>query len=152
MEAAGVVTRIEGDEAVVELQARAGGCGRCDEPGGCRSGLLSDPFRQQCREYRVENSLGVAPGERVLLRIEDGRAWRAALLAYLMPALLLIGGAAAGRALFQGLSPDAAAAAGGAAGLLAALVALGLFQRRERRRGRFRPHLARTLAPLKTDN
>lgn len=132
MEIEGVVQRIEGDEAVVEMAAPAGGCGRCDEPGGCRSGILTRPLGRSCRQFRLHNSLGARVGERVLVRIEDGATAANALSVYGLPVLGLLAGAAAGAGLPAGGDPDLAAATGGILGIG---IGIGVLVRL-RRRGR----------------
>ena len=44
MQARARVLRVEDDPAWHEMSENAGGCGRCDEPGGCRSVQLAHAF------------------------------------------------------------------------------------------------------------
>lgn len=78
------VVRVEGDLAWVRAGGQ-GGCGRCEEAGGCRSDVLGDVFGKRCREYSVENSQAAQPGQQVSIEVPDGIPLRAALLAYVMP-------------------------------------------------------------------
>jgi sigma-E factor negative regulatory protein RseC len=115
MEQEAVVARVEGDLALIEVGGVAGGCGRCHEAGGCQSGLLTRLFRPEPKLYSIVNSIGARPGDRVVVRVRDGATLRAAALAYVLPVLFLIGGAALGTAL--GGAGDGAAALGALLGL-----------------------------------
>lgn len=135
-EAQGVVERVEGAHAWVRLTERAGGCGRCDEPGGCRSTGLAYALKAPNEVFAVSNSIDVRPGEFVRLRLHDGAPLRGALLAYGLSVGLLLIGAALGSALADPGAQDLIAAAGGLAGLAVAFgVNRAVFRSRTLRRG-----------------
>ncbi len=113
-----VVSRVEGDYAHVEVCGTAGGCGRCHEAGGCQSGILGQLFRSRPRSYRLANPIGAAPGDRVVVRVAEGAALRAALLVYALPAAFLLLGAVAGTALGDAANGDAAAVTGALSGFV----------------------------------
>ena len=115
----GQVIELAGSEAVIELPERTAGCGRCNQPGGCQSGLLG--VQVGTRRFRVRNTAEVRMGEQVSIEIADGSVWRAARAAYLAPVLLSLFGAAGGQTLFGG---DGAAVAGMLVGLAFGMVAL----------------------------
>ncbi|GAB2903404.1 hypothetical protein GCM10027046_36000 [Uliginosibacterium flavum] len=115
MQSEGVVTRIDGARAYVKVM-RAGGCGRCHEAGGC-GGVNQDESRAQ--EFLVMNSFGANVGQQVRLEIPDGATVMAALLAYGLPLLALVLGAAAASFVWQ---TDLAAALGAASGLMLAVL------------------------------
>lgn len=119
-EAQGVVERVEGGHAWVRLTGRAGGCGRCDEPGGCRSTGLAYALKAPSEVFAVSNSIDVRPGELVRLRLHDGAPLRGALLGYGLSIGLLLIGAALGSALADPGAQDLTAAAGGLGGLAVA--------------------------------
>jgi sigma-E factor negative regulatory protein RseC len=120
MEQEAIVTRVDGQEAIVELGTGAGqGCGRCQEAGGCQSGLLNQVFRLTPRQYRLANSIEAVSGERVILQVAEGAALHAALIAYLMPAGMLIAGALIGASLTDGA--DFSTALGAVLGLASAI-------------------------------
>lgn len=135
MENHGIVIRLEGNQAIVEIRPPDGGCGRCHETGGCGSNLLNESLRpKKLNQYRLPNTLGAKPGDAVILTLPEGALLRAACLAYLFPAILLILGAALGKYL----SPDPLASlSGAAAGLLTALLILRLLQKTPARHGLF---------------
>ena len=103
-ETPGVVTRVEGDLAYVEIGARAAGCGRCHEVGGCGSNLMGGAQTQAPRTYRLPNRIGACVGDEVVLTIPDGALLKVSLLAYLLPVLLIIVGAALGERISDGIA------------------------------------------------
>ncbi|MBL8489395.1 MAG: SoxR reducing system RseC family protein [Rhodocyclaceae bacterium] len=128
-----LVIDIRGEDALLRLTKPVSGCGRCDEPGGCSTGLTA----RNCRTYRLPNDVGAKIGDRVSISVADGAILRAALVSYLSPAVLAILGAAAG-ASQRG---DAWAVGGAAAGLLAGILLLRVFGRRTR--GQYMPRILR---------
>jgi sigma-E factor negative regulatory protein RseC len=146
MEIEATVSRVEGAHAFVRVDNPTGGCGRCNDTGGCASGLLGRPLARECRLFRLPNSIGAQPGERVLVSIADGAALRAAILVYLLPVLLLVAGSVSGAAIAGQQGADMAAYAGGGIGVGIA-VALGIFHGVGRRGSRFQPVLRRRTRP-----
>lgn len=118
-----VVVEVVGDEAWVELPARAASCGNCRNPDACSDGLVGNAG---LRRYRLANAIGARVGDRVLLDVAEGTLWQASLASYVLPLLLAIVGAAAG----QTAGGDVWAAAGTLIGLCCGLV---LLRRRELR-------------------
>jgi positive regulator of sigma E activity len=105
-------------------------------------------MRSHRLEIEVEDPLGSAAGDQVLVTLPLGGLLGASALVYLLPAVLLLLGAVAGRfasPVLEGLGTDPGTLLGAGAGLL---VGLGLARLADRRWGqtrRFRPHiLART--------
>ncbi|MGC3964362.1 MAG: SoxR reducing system RseC family protein [Rhodocyclaceae bacterium] len=123
MQVEAMVTRADARLAIVRVVKTSGGCGRCDEPGGCRSAMLGEVLGPRCGEYAVDNVLAAVPGTRVTLEVPDGAPLRAAVLAYLVPLLLMLCGAALGQWL---TASDAWAAAGAMAALA---LSLGILRR-----------------------
>jgi len=97
MEKTGRVTRTDGASAVVEIDADAGGCGRCDLPGGCRSGLLTQMFRKPCREFSVANDIDAREGDRVLVSVDQGTLSVLSVTVYIFPVITMLIGALLGR-------------------------------------------------------
>lgn len=131
-----VVTRVEGTQAWVRVTGEEGGCGRCHEPGGCRTGMLNEVLGARCQEYAVLNGLAASAGSRVWVEVPDGLPLRAAGWAYGMPVLALLVGAAGG----QLLGGELLSAAGAATGLLLAWWMIGRHGRQAAQAG-WRPHL-----------
>lgn len=118
MEARAVVVCLDGDHAWVRVSEQAGGCGRCDEPGGCRSVKLTTVFKSPTETFRLPNAIGARPGDNVRICIDDGAPLRAALASYALAAVLLVGGGALG-AMADG-GGDMAVLAGAVGGLVLA--------------------------------
>lgn len=118
IEARAVVVRLEGEHAWVQVSEQAGGCGRCDEPGGCRSVKISNLFKPPTETFRLPNPIGARPGDSVRVCIDDGAPLRAALASYALGAVLMVAGGAAGA--LAGGGGDAGVLAGALGGLLLA--------------------------------
>lgn len=114
----GVVVELCGADAVIELPERAVGCGNCSKVGGCQTGLTG--FHGKSRRFRVPNA-GARVGDQVGLTVAKGAVWRAARVAYMVPLLLALGGAALGQFLAD---TDIVAAIGMLVGLGVGLIAL----------------------------
>lgn len=89
----GIVTRVEGDHAWVEIGSGSG-CGSCKSQGACGSGLLG--LAAPSRQHRLLNTIGARPGDTVTVSMAQGGVLKAAALAYLLPLGLGIAGAAGG--------------------------------------------------------
>ncbi len=107
-----VVRSLEGRNAVVETEQ--GGCGRCHEKGGCGGQQLTQMFCNGKKTFQVDNAIGAAVGDRVTIAVAPGSVRRTANLAYVLPLIATIVGAALG-ASFGG---DLSAIMGGAVALI----------------------------------
>lgn len=114
MEQEAVVASVAGKHAYLELGG--GGCAHCHQAGGCQSGVLGRMFRAGPRQFRIPNSIGAAPGDHVIVRVAKGATLRAALVAYVLPVLLLLFGAIAGNAIGDTGGGDVATAIGALSG------------------------------------
>lgn len=119
METGATVVRVADGQVWLRLQQRGGGCGRCDEPGGCRSTRLTDIFKPVGEEFCLPDALGLRVGEAVRIGVPEGAPLRAAVLSYGLPLclVLLIGAAFAAIAPFP--NSDANVLAGAVLGLVA---------------------------------
>lgn len=143
MQANARVVRVEDGRAWLELADVAGGCGRCDEPGGCRSVQMSQAFGVPGKVFALPTSLPVSAGDRVRISIPDGAPLSAALASYGLATLLLIAGAAIGSELGNGGRADLFALVGGGVGLLLAWSINKALPRSRTWRHRLRMELAR---------
>lgn len=107
-----IVRAVDKDVALVEVEQ--GGCGRCHEEGGCGGQHLTQMFCSGPKTYRVDNGVSAEVGEHVVVAIEAGSVRRVANLAYGLPLLATLLGAAIGNALWGN--------AGGVGGALCGLV------------------------------
>lgn len=117
IEVPGEVVELQDGRARVRAAARSGGCGRCNEPGGCGSAKVGSMFRTEHADIWVRNELGVAVGERVLVCLDEGVSMQAALLGYMVPVVGIVLGAAVGVFFAGTASVDGAAVVGALAGL-----------------------------------
>ena len=113
---AAVVREISDGVAFVEVEH--GGCGRCHEPGGCGGQQLTQMFCHGPKTYCVENPVGAAIGDRVVVAIASGELRRSANLAYILPLTAAIVGALIG----MPLGGDPGAMIGALAGLVIAFL------------------------------
>lgn len=119
---AAVVVAVSGNHVWVEVPARMQACANCPTPGSCQTGLLGRSSRP--RRYCLNNELNLHVGDLIGLTVADGTLWRAALVSYLMPILLAIGGAAIG----QWWMGDVAAVVGLSLGLLSGFALLRRYE------------------------
>lgn len=133
-----VVVELSGEDAWVELPARAASCGNCSRNAACGEGIVGNAG---VRRYRLANTIGARVGDRVQLNVGDGMLWTATLASYIWPLLLALGGAVAG----QAGAGDAGALAGTLLGLGAGL----WFLRRRELRARHESELISLQFPLR---
>lgn len=117
MEAFARVQRVDRGSAWLKVTDAGGGCGRCNEPGGCRAVQLTQAFGLPRDEFALPRADGIQAGDRVRISIPDGAPLEAALVSYGLGAVLLLVGAALGTMLAGDLAADLHAAGGGAVGL-----------------------------------
>lgn len=141
IEVRAVVLRVEGSQAWVRVSERAGGCGRCDEPGGCGSAKISHAFKAPVEAFAIPNAIGARAGEAVRVRIDDGAPLRAALATYGLASALVVAGAAVGATLAADV--DTGAVVGLAGGLGLALLVNGILLRSRGWRGSLKMTLVR---------
>jgi len=131
MEAGAVVRKIEGGDALVEVQEEQA-CGHCHESEGCGSRLLIQLLGPgQQRIYRVRNDIGAVAGDSVIVTVPEGAVLQASFFSYMLPVALVIVGAA----VASFISPNPAAAdgyalAGAGIGLVIGMACLRLAQHR----------------------
>ncbi|MCM8564880.1 SoxR reducing system RseC family protein [Thauera linaloolentis] len=140
MQAWGQVLQIEAGRVWLRVSDTGGGCGRCDEPGGCRSVQITQAFGLPKSEFALPTRLELKAGDRVVISTPDGAPLKAAMASYGLGAVLLVAGAACGGIA---AANDLGVAAGGAAGLL---LAFALNRLLARSRG-WRAQLHMELAP-----
>lgn len=129
MDQEAVVVLVEDNQAYVEVGGASAGCGRCHEAGGCQSSILGKLFRTKSQRFRIANGIGAHTGDRVIVRVANGAALRAALLIYAMPVLLLLAGALVGTLYGGGDNKDLAAALGALLGMGFGIIAAFLLRR-----------------------
>ena len=113
METSARVVRVEGEQAWVRTESPSS-CGACGGKG-CGSSLFARLWHPREPEYAVLNPIAAEVGEAVVVGVEEGALWQAALSGYLLPlALFLLG------ALLGALWSEGVAILGGLLGLVLA--------------------------------
>jgi sigma-E factor negative regulatory protein RseC len=107
------VMRVSSDVAWVRSESPTS-CGACGGKG-CGNSLYARMLHPREPEYPVLNPIGAEVGEAVVVGIEDGAVFRAALSGYIVPLLLLLAGAVLGS-----VWGELQSVSGGLAGLLIA--------------------------------
>ncbi|MBN8440436.1 MAG: SoxR reducing system RseC family protein [Thauera sp.] len=138
MEAMARVERIADGRLWVKVNDHGGGCGRCDEPGGCRSVQITHAFGLPRDEFSLPLVAGVEAGDRLRVSIPEGGPLRAALASYGLGVVLLLAGAALGATQGVGADADLHAAVGAVIGLVAAAAINRLLARSRWWRGSLR--------------
>lgn len=146
IEACAIVVKVADGRAWVRVTDRQEGCGRCDEPGGCRSVKLAYAIRPPASEFSLPDTLGVAVGDEVVLRMQDGSPLRGALASYGLGAALLVVGAALGQQFGTSAQADAFALVGAMLGLSLAYGVNRMLHRSRRWRGLLQLEMVRPQA------
>ena len=133
------VIQLEGRNALIEAD-HVTSCEQC-EGKGCSSSKLGALFCSTPRQFKVENTINASVGDDVIVAVAEGVVLRGIGLAYLLPLLLLIAGAALGSALANNAAQqDGYAAMGVILGLIAGLVLAKQISLRQVK-GYFQPYL-----------
>lgn len=117
LETHAVVVSLDGMEAVVEPH-QVDGCALCGKSGGCGARKLSGLFCSQPRQFRLPNRIGARVGDRVCITLADGVLFRGAMIAYMLPLLLMLLCGMLGNILAGEHHADATALAGALCGLV----------------------------------
>lgn len=135
IEARATVVRVETGRVWVRVEDRQDGCGRCDEPGGCRSIRLAYSIKPPTEVFSLPDQTGLCQGDPVVIRMDDGAPLLGALGSYGVGACLLVAGAAIGHSVATVGREDLYALVGGTLGILIAIGFNRLLHRSRRWRG-----------------
>lgn len=89
LEETGTVIAIEGAYAVIETIPRSA-CGHCNVGDSCGTSVLAGVFSKRRNQVRLLNHLNLSVGERVVIGINESVLLSTAVMAYLLPLLLMI--------------------------------------------------------------
>lgn len=146
-ESARVVAAEEG-YAWVETQRRSA-CSACSVNKGCGTSVLGKVLGRRQSLLKVLDPVGVAPGDEVVVGLQETALVRGALAVYLVPLLAMILAALGGeRLLPPGPAGEAGAVVAGLAGLAAGLLWVRRYARRVSADPRFQPVILRRLGPV----
>lgn len=147
IEARGVVLRVENGLAWVRVSDRQDGCGRCDEPGGCRSVKIAYAIKTPNEVFSLPDAIGVRVGDAVRVRMDDGAPLCGAMASYGLGVVLLLAGALIGHLVAAEGRQDLLALVGALSGLVAAFGINRLLYRSLRWRRALRMDLIRDTDP-----
>jgi len=117
------ITSCDGAFAQVETQ-RTTSCGQCQANSTCGTSLLNRFFGYRKVSVKALNPIDAEPGDEVVVGLEESALTQASVMFYLVPILLLIGGAGCGQWLaewFNFSSTEPVSVVGGLLGLLIGL-------------------------------
>jgi sigma-E factor negative regulatory protein RseC len=98
----GVVRECEKGRVWIEVEQS--GCGRCSEPGGCGGVSIGQSLCSRRKRFCLTDTLGLEPGDGVVVGVPDNVLLRSATAVYLVP--LALGLVAAGVAHFLSGNSD----------------------------------------------
>lgn len=130
LETRAIIVHVSGSEALVESKGGLG-CGNCHSEQGCSSGKLSQLFCSRPRQFKVKNDANANVGDEVRVTLPEGVLLRGAVLMYVLPLALLLGGGMAGVQWADGAaSRDGYALAGALSGLVSGFLLAKWMSRR----------------------
>lgn len=147
IEETGWVVQVDRDGAAWVETERRSTCSGCGLKNGCGSGVLAQVLGRRRSQVRAHNLAGAGVGDQVLLSLQENALLRGSLAVYLVPLLLMFGGALLGEHLEGAGGPrgEAAALLLGAIGLAAGFAWVARFARAVAGDPRYQPVIARRL-------
>ena len=123
---------------------RQSACGSCHASAGCGTAALAKVWGGKSTRVRAISELPLQAGDAVIVGLADGVLLRGALLAYLLPVVLLLTGAVLGESAFAGAGEEPVILLG-ALGLGLGFLVVRLRSRRLRNDPRYQPVVLRRL-------
>ena len=90
LEQTGTVIECDETSALVSTE-RQSACGQCGVSESCGTSTLAKMFKKRSNVIRLEHSLYLRPGDEVVIGIPESMLLRAALWAYMVPMLFMLG-------------------------------------------------------------
>ncbi len=87
LEETGTVIEVTGSYAVIETQQRSA-CGQCSV--SCGTSVLAGLFKNRRQRVRLRNHLGLRAGDRAVIGINESVLVSTAVMAYMLPLVLMI--------------------------------------------------------------
>lgn len=143
VEATATVVEVKAGQALLRIAQRPGGCGRCNEPGGCQSVQLTHALGTQKEFFALPDTIGVQAGDIVRIVMDERAPLYAAILSYGLAAGLLLIGAAAGLLIAGSGAGDLPVVAGGITGVALAIIINRMIYRSRSWRDRLRMSMRR---------
>ncbi len=145
IEETGHIISRDGDYAWVETQ-RKSACSSCSASKGCGTGALSKFYANRFSRVRALNNIDAAPGEAVVIGLQEEALVRGSLAVYGLPLLSLLLMALLGNAVAveKGMQePDGLVALFGIAGLLLGFFLVRQFNQKISHDDRYQPVILR---------
>ncbi len=145
IEETGQIVSCEGDYAWIETE-RASACSSCSANKGCGTGALSKIYANRFSRVKALNQLNAAPGETVVLGLQEEALIRGSLAVYGLPLLGLFLMAMLADVLANTMAfeqADGLIAIFGITGLLLGFYLVRLFSRRISHDERYQPVILR---------
>jgi len=145
IEETGQIISCDGDYAWVETE-RKSACSSCSANKGCGTGALSKVYANRFSRVKALNQINAAPGETVVLGLEEDALVRGSLAVYGLPLLGLVLAAMLGDALANEMAveqADGMIAIFGIVGLFAGFYLVRLFSRKISHDERYQPIVLR---------
>ncbi|CDH45247.1 SoxR reducing system RseC family protein [Candidatus Contendibacter odensensis] len=139
-----VVVEVGDGYAWVETQRRSA-CSACATSEGCGTAVLAKAWGDRRARVRAISNLPLQPGDSVIVGLAEGALLGGSLLVYLLPLVLLLGGAILGQTVFTGAG-DQPVMLSGAVGLGLGFLVARTWSRRWQDDARFQPVVLRRLA------
>ncbi len=89
LEETGTVVAIDGNYAIIEIQARSA-CDHCNMDDSCGTSVLSSLFSKRRNKVHLINHLNLSEGDMAIIGINESVILSAAILAYMFPLILMI--------------------------------------------------------------
>jgi sigma-E factor negative regulatory protein RseC len=149
IEETGTIVSVEPGHAWVETR-RQSTCSGCAARHGCGTATLAKVLGSRRTRLRVVAEMDIAPGDEVVLGLDEGALVRGSVAVYLVPLVLMIAMAIGAEDLFgsRSGSGEELALAGAVAGLTCGFAWLRLFGRRVRTDARYQAVLLRRTMPI----
>jgi sigma-E factor negative regulatory protein RseC len=147
IEESGTVVSVEPDYAWVETR-RQSTCSVCVARHGCGTATLARILGNRRTRLRVVTQSEIAPGEEVVLGLDEGALVRGSVAVYLVPLVLMIAFAIGAESLFGSRSSDELALAGAMTGLVCGFAWVRVFGRSVRNNTRYQAVLLRRTTPI----
>jgi sigma-E factor negative regulatory protein RseC len=125
---------------------RQSACGACHASAGCGTAALAKVWSGRSTRVRAMSELPLQAGDVVIVGLADGVLLRGALLAYLLPLVLLLAGALLGESAFAGAGEEPVILLG-VLGLGLGFLAVRTLSRRLRHDPRYQPVVLHRVLP-----
>jgi sigma-E factor negative regulatory protein RseC len=137
----GLVIRVDSTGTWVKT-GKSEACESCSSKGACH--MLGGG---KAAEVQVLNPIGAGIGDRIVLKMDNSRLFKATFLVYMFPILMLILGALAGEGIARsaGLHSPAPPALLGFGGLAAGLFIMRVLANRLAQKDEYRPRIVKIL-------